>query len=776
MQPPINQLYKFGPFCLDVSERVLICDGRVVPLSPKLFDTLLVLIENRGRILGKDELMQAIWPDAYVEESNLTHNISQIRRALGDGEYIETIPRRGYRFVSEVQTVRREAQGAETVETGDSWGKPVFISPNGSISAHSVNAVSGGAQSEMGDPVASVSPSAGEIQPDMIEKAPALNLRRAPWLAALVLVGLAIVLLALFVISRPVNDHAEKLFRPINPTKITTSGNALHAAVSRDGRYVAYVMQEGDRQSLWIRQAAATSQAQIVAPADVAFSGVTFAPDDNFIYYVARAKGEPVGQLYQIPVLGGAPKHVMSGVDSPVTFSPDGQSLAFVRDCPASGERSLITVRLNGSDERKLLTRKRPQALSLEGPSWSPDGTVIACGAYSMARFESPAQVLAVSVIDGSARQIGNQAWTVIGQVAWLGDGSGVVFVAWRLATASYGDPLWLLTYPKGEARQLTGNMTTYASVSVSADSGSLVMNRRDRVSRLWVVPASGTGFDVSRATQLQYGFGDSFSDKFGLDWTPDGRLIYASQASGNLDIWVNATNNQQPRQLTREALADMDPTVSADGRYIVFMSTRSGHGNIWRMNIDGSNPIQLTQARGDSFPSLSPDGRWVIYSSWNGGQQTLWKTSIDGGEPVQLTQKWTSRPIVSPDGKWIACFYQDEKGNGNRVALLPFAGGELRVIEEMAYPEFLLVRWSPDSHALTYIVTHDGVSNIWSQSIDGSQPRQLTRFTTDRIFRYAWSRDGKRLACERGQDINDIVLIGAGKSGYDAILREKTD
>jgi Tol biopolymer transport system component/DNA-binding winged helix-turn-helix (wHTH) protein len=680
MPPPINQLYKFGQFCLDVSERVLIRDGRVVPLSPKVFDTLLVLIENRGGILGKDELMQAIWPDAIVEESNLTHNISQIRRALGDCEYIETIPRRGYRFVPEVQIVRREAQGGETVETGDSLGRPVFISPNGIISAHSVIAAAGGDQSEMIVSVASVSPSVGEIQPDMVGKTPALNLRRAPRPAALLLVGLAIVLLALFVIYRPANDHAEKFFRPINPTKLTTSGNALHAAVSRDGRYVAYVMQEGDRQSLWIRQAAATSQAQIVAPADVAFGGVTFAPDDNFIYYVARANGEPVSQLYQIPVLGGVPKQVMSGVDSPVTFSPDGQSLAFVRDYPASGEMSLITVGLNGSDERKLLTRKSPEVLSLGGPSWSPDGMVIACGAYSIARFESPAQVLAVSVVDGSARPIGDQTWTVIGQVAWLGDGSGVVFIGWRLVTASYGDPLWLLTYPKGEAQQLTSNLTTYASVSVSADSSRLVMNRRDRVSRLWVVPASGTGFDVSRAAQLQSGFGDNFSDQFGLDWTPDGRLVYASQASGNLDLWVTTTNNQQPRQLTREALTDMEPTVSADGRYIVFMSTRSGHGNIWRMDIDGSNPKQLTRARGDDFPSLSPDGRWVIYSSWNSGRQALWKTSIDGGEPVQLTQKLTARPSFRLTESGLRAFIKMKKETetGLPSCLSPGASREL--------------------------------------------------------------------------------------------------
>lgn len=773
MQPPINQLYKFGQFCLDVSERVLIRDGRVVPLSPKVFDTLLVLIENRGRILGKDELMQTIWSDTFVEESNLTHNISQIRRSLGDGEYIETIPRRGYRFVSEVQTVKLETEDAETVKTGDNGGSNGFISPNGSISAHSVLAASGGEHLEMADSVASASPGVEEIQPDMIGKMAALNLRRAPWPAAFVLAGLAIALLAFFVIYRPANHHTEKFFRPINPMKLTTSGNALQAAVSRDGRYVAYVMQEGDRQSLWIRQTATLSQAQIVAPAEVVFRGVTFAPDDNFIYYVARAKGESVSQLYQVPLLGGPPKQTLSGVDSPVTFSPDGQSLAFVRNYPESEEMSLITVRLNGSDERRLLTRKRPDALSLAGPSWAPDGSVIACGANLMAGLGSTAQVLAVSVVDGSATPIGDQTWTFIGQVAWLGDGSGVVFSAWRLSSAVFADPLWLLTYPKGEARQITTDLTTYISASVSADSGMLITRRMDRVSRLWIIPANDTGFDLSRAAQLQSGFGDNFSEQFGLDWTPDGRLIYASHASGNLDIWVATADNQQPRQLTREALTDMMPTVSADGRYIVFMSTRGGHSNIWRMNIDGSNPKQLTRGKGDSFPSLSPDGRWVIYSSWNNGQQALWKTSIDGGEPAQLTQKLTTRPIVSPDGKWIACIYLDENGNGNRAALLPFAGGELRVIEEMASPELSFLRWSPDSRALTYIVTRDDVSNIWSQSIDGGQPRQLTNFTNDRVFRYAWSRDGKHLACERGQAINDIILIGAGKSGYGAIFRE---
>src|SRR5262245_36228096 len=103
-----RQLYEFGPFRLDVDERLLMRDGRMTPLPPKVFDTLLVMVENRGRVVSKDELMQSLWPDTFVEESNLTQNISQLRRALGDGtdgvKYIETIPKRGYRFVANVQS------------------------------------------------------------------------------------------------------------------------------------------------------------------------------------------------------------------------------------------------------------------------------------------------------------------------------------------------------------------------------------------------------------------------------------------------------------------------------------------------------------------------------------------------------------------------------------------------------------------------------------------------------------------------------------------------
>src|SRR5262249_33437107 len=198
--------------------------------------------------------------------------------------------------------------------------------------------------------------------------------------------------------------------------------------------------------------------------------------------------------------------------------------------------------RLDGSEERKLVTLKRPELLSLMGPSWSPDGRMIACAAGVTEQGETSMHVLAVRVEDGSAQPIGSQTWTVIGQAAWLSASSGVVFSAWQRTWGVYGDQLWLLTYPKGEARRVTNDMTSYIGVSVTLDSASpatLVTRRTDRVSRIWVVPETKGGFDSERATQIQSGFGDNDSEHFGLDWTPDGRLVYASQASGNVDVWI---------------------------------------------------------------------------------------------------------------------------------------------------------------------------------------------------------------------------------------------
>src|SRR5215475_9372716 len=109
-----NPLYEFGPFRLDAAEHLLLRDGEAVPLTPKAFDLLLALVERHGHLLEKEELLKKVWPDTFVEEANLASNISQLRKALGDGEnghrYIETAPKRGYRFVANVKKVVDERE------------------------------------------------------------------------------------------------------------------------------------------------------------------------------------------------------------------------------------------------------------------------------------------------------------------------------------------------------------------------------------------------------------------------------------------------------------------------------------------------------------------------------------------------------------------------------------------------------------------------------------------------------------------------------------------
>ena len=180
-------------------------------------------------------------------------------------------------------------------------------------------------------------------------------------------------------------------------------------------------------------------------------------------------------------------------------------------------------------------------------------------------------------------------------------------------------------------------------------------------------------------------------------------------------------------------------------------------------MDPDGGNLKQLTDGPGDVLPQSSPDGRWVVFHSLASGAFSVWKVSIDGGEPVRLTDRFTLNPTVSPDGSLIACFYrEDQPAAPFKVAIIPFTGGDLVKVLDIPHsvhgPAGL--RWAPDSLSLRFVDTTDGVSNIWSLPLDGGKPVQLTDFKTDQIFWFDFSRDGKNLAVSRGKHTSDIVLI----------------
>ncbi len=183
----------------------------------------------------------------------------------------------------------------------------------------------------------------------------------------------------------------------------------------------------------------------------------------------------------------------------------------------------------------------------------------------------------------------------------------------------------------------------------------------------------------------------------------------------------------------------------------------------VFRMDMDGSNFMQLTKGNADPSSSCSPDGKWVAYTSVQGGNYRILRVGINGGEPVQLTSKgFAGFPVISPDGKWIACLHASGPQNFADLGVLPASGGA--IVKTFPISNFMnqwsAFHWTPDGRSITYLRLAGNVSNIWSQPLEGGPPKQWTDFKSDLIFNFAWSPDGRKLVLSRGVDNSDVVMI----------------
>jgi len=285
--------------------------------------------------------------------------------------------------------------------------------------------------------------------------------------------------------------------------------------------------------------------------------------------------------------------------------------------------------------------------------------------------------------------------------------------------------------------RRLTTDLNTYDSLTLSADSHTLAAVQTEQRNYLWLAP----GNDATRARQLTPGAG-KYEVWRRVSWTPDGKILYQSDAGGSASIWIMNADGTSARQLTHEG-SNTDPSISPAGRFIVFNSNRFGKQNIWRMDIDGGNPKQLTFGKRNLFPHLSPDERWVVYQSSDAGVSSLWRVPIEGGDPVHLNDTRSNFPVVSPDGKQVACFYWDQANPPHGVMIFPFAGGQpTKRFNIPEPPDAVALDWSLDGRSLLYIDSR--LSNIWRQPIDGGEPEQLTNFPGDQVFNFDYSQDGK--------------------------------
>ncbi|MEW6210816.1 MAG: protein kinase [Acidobacteriota bacterium] len=550
-------------------------------------------------------------------------------------------------------------------------------------------------------------------------------------------------------------------FEVARVSRLTTTGKVTMAVISPDGKYAVHVVDDAGQRSIWTRQVATSSNVQIVPPSDVQYIGLTFSLDGNYVYYVRFEKDNPILSLFQIPVLGGTPKKIIEDVDSRITFSPSGDRFAFMRRSNTDKESQLIIANSDGTGERKLAVMKLPDQYQL--PAWSPDGRVIAC---AVLRISAGRQfsVDEIRVDDGAQKTFTSRRWQTIAGLEWVSDGQSLMMTAQDQGPGTNQIQVWQLSYPAGEARRVTNDLNNYVGVSLTADSKTMVTVQTEARMNMWVAPDS----KAANARQITSG---SVIYNF-LSSAPDGRIVYSSNANSPMDIWIMNPDGTGQKQLTASAGVNIFPTVSPDGRYIVFCSNRGGDEtvfHVWRIDIDGGNPKQLTSGESEFFPVVSADSKWVFFNHLGAGEKpTLWKVSIDGGEEKPLTDFVAVFPVVSPDGKYIACRYSDSQPNvGLKIATIPVEGGQPVKVFNFPPPAFnpppQQVRWAPDSKALTWFEEQGGIWNIWIQPIAGGEPKQLTDFKSDRIFNFAWAKDGS-LVCTRGTVTNDVVLMSSVK------------
>ncbi|MET0754245.1 MAG: protein kinase [Pyrinomonadaceae bacterium] len=537
-------------------------------------------------------------------------------------------------------------------------------------------------------------------------------------------------------------------FEAMRFEKLTYSGNILgeQVAISPDGKYTIYVVQEAGEQSLWVRHIATSGNIQIVPPAKVDYGGLAFSRDGNYVYYSIIEK-KTSRALYRVPVLGGEARKLIDNVERPVTFSPDGERMAVVRD-----EQHLMIANADGVEIQPLAVAGEGKRWNLI--AWSPDGKTIVSSVFSSA--DNNTYLVEVSVEDGTEKTLDSPPWLRVSGIAWLPDSSGLILSGRDLETKL--SQLWLVTYPEGKIKRITNDLNSYLGVSLTADGRTISSIQYERLSNIW----SGAREDGSLARQITFDK-DKDEGMSGIALAPDGKIVYTAKITGTLDLWTINADGSGKRQLTFKARSNFSPVVSPDNRYVVFVSDRSGSSSIWRMDLDGSNPKQLTDSPGiAALPAFSPDGKWIIYQFSNTGNKTnVWKVNIEGGAPLQLTDVYSGKPVISPDGEFFACYYQAAADSQIKIAVIPFSGGQpSRIFDLPLVVKSPLFRWTADGRGLIYVDNHNQTYNLWSQSLDNIPPKQLTDFKSEEIFRFDSAINGKNFALARGHENSDVILI----------------
>ena len=735
------RVYEFDDFRLDAAKLMLYRAGQEIPLPPKVLKTLLALIESGGEILSKDELMNRVWGDTTVEESNLSQHIYLLRKTLGaarsDGRpFIETLRRRGYRFNGEVRA------GVET-QPPEQFEFVEAVAP----------------EAEFARAIPQAAPHAS---PNLSET----NRHKAGrwWWAALALGAALVTLVTLGLSSWRGEQSAASVVKSratkgeLTITSLTNGEDVNDATISPDGKYFVYHSQDGAAARLWLQQTGQSNRVEIAPLFAGSIYGKTFTPDGQFIYFTAAENPGAPTALYRVPALGGAPTKILTDTGAHVSFSPDGREMVFSRYDRRAGRSSLSVAASDGTRERVLLTRAGDEGIT-DGAAWSPDGKLIAFGAVNLRNVERGTHtIVGVDPRGGEVKPLSPEGWDVCYKMAWTRDGRGLVFVGTKAneILSARRDQIYYLSIESGDVRRLTNDGNRYQPTLGVTGGDEILAVQYNRSSQIWAI---GVGGDARDAVQITNGQADG---RGGLAPLADGRVSYLTRAGDGFAVWLMNADGSDRKQLTIDPSAIEELRAAPDGRFFIFSARRDGRNHLFRVDEGGANFTQLTSGEGNEIDSaVSPDGKSVVYASFVRKNifagNRLQVIPAGGGEPARLSDADCATPHFSPDGKFVSCVR-----GGKEIVVISIADGSIVKTFEAVGMAVLNVgaRWTPDGRGLTYIVHRENAGNLWRQPLAGGRPQPLTNFTSGHIYNYAFSHDGSRLYVARGYPIRNAVLI----------------
>ena len=613
MSPQSTPIYAFGPFRLDVAERLLVREGHPLRLTPKAFDLLRVLVENAGHLVEKDLLLQAVWPDTYVDEANLNRSISILRRVLDDGSpdarYIETVPTRGYRFVAPVSAdAQQAAPSAAALVPHTSDGRRADHATSASTPASLLRAVATG---------------------------PALRMVAVAGGVLLTVMVIALMTLG----SRRNTPHRAASVAP-NHRQVTFTGKEGTPTISPDGTLVAYVSHDGPDQRVVVHELANGQTLEVFRAPEA--GSLRWSPDGSELLFWARGSGND--GVFVVSRLGGAHRKV-SGRLANGCWSPDGLSLAL----GGIGEVMFVDRQSGG---RRLVGFGGPPHFVADLDWASATGLVLAV----VGDGQGGSAIWTLHP-DGTDRDEVVKETTEITAARWSPRGDSIYYFrrANQTLTLMKAQVSSGRTSPAPDATPLIAGLEADGALALSADGSRLTYARAPHFSNLWLAaldPAHpGSRMQTRALTQ-----GTALIERPRV--SPDGETVVFNMGHPPLaNLYTLPIVGGSPSQLTFLNAFSLEGVWAPNGREVAFASTHGGSPKVWVVSVDGGTPRPLsTGEMSDSFELAWIPGH-ILYQQT--GTRNFYVLDPRTHEEQMLVADasvgWLFSPVVSPDGERLA-------------------------------------------------------------------------------------------------------------------------